>query len=74
MTQVHFAQLSDRQIQAYVDSGEPLQCAGCFALEGKGSLFVEQLQGCHTNVIGLSMPLLRQMLGELGFDITDFWR
>jgi septum formation protein len=73
MTQVHFAQPSDRQIAAYVATGEPLQVAGCFALEGKGSLFVEKLQGCHTNVIGLSMPLLNQMLDELGFDVTDFW-
>ncbi len=73
MTQVHFAQPTDQQIQAYIDSGEPLQCAGCFALEGKGSLFVDKLQGCHTNVIGLSMPLLRQMLDQLGFDVTDFW-
>jgi septum formation protein len=74
MTQVHFAQPSDRQIAAYVATGEPMQCAGCFALEGKGSLFVAQLQGCHTNVIGLSMPLLNQMLGELGLDVTNFWR
>ncbi|MFM2429200.1 MAG: Septum formation protein Maf [Cyanobacteriota bacterium] len=74
MTQVHFAQPTDRQIAAYVATGEPLQCAGCFALEGKGSLFVAQLQGCHTNVIGLSMPLLNQMLGELGLDVTNFWR
>lgn len=73
MTQVHFAQPNDRQIEAYVASGEPLNCAGCFALEGKGSLFVEKLDGCHTNVIGLSMPLLRQMLDSMGFDVTDFW-
>ncbi|MBE9030816.1 septum formation inhibitor Maf [filamentous cyanobacterium LEGE 11480] len=74
MTQVHFAQPTDRQIRAYVASGEPLHCAGCFALEGKGSLFIERLQGCHTNVIGLSMPLLRQMLGEMDCDVTAFWR
>jgi septum formation protein len=73
MTQVHFAKPTDRQIAAYVASGEPLKCAGCFALEGKGSLFVERLEGCHTNVIGLSMPLLRQMLEDLGVDATDFW-
>lgn len=73
MTQVHFAKPSDQQIESYVATGEPLKVAGCFALEGKGSLFVEKLQGCHTNVIGLSMPLLNQMLGELGFDVTDFW-
>lgn len=74
MTQVQFANVSDRQIAAYVKTGEPLNCAGCFALEGRGGLFVEKLNGCHTNVIGLSLPLLRQMLGDLGYDVTDFWR
>lgn len=73
ITQVYFASVSDRQIAAYVATGEPLKCAGCFALEGKGGAFVERLEGCHTNVIGLSLPLLRQMLTELGYDITHFW-
>jgi septum formation protein len=73
VTWVHFAAVSDRQIEAYVATGEPLHCAGCFALEGQGGWFIEKLEGCHTNVIGLSLPLLRQMLGELGYDIADFW-
>jgi septum formation protein len=70
---VQFANVSDRQIEAYIATGEPLNCAGGFALEGKGGALVEQITGCHTNVIGLSLPLLRQMLGELGYNITDFW-
>lgn len=73
ITKVYFGQVSDRAIAAYVASGEPLNCAGCFALEGKGGLFVDKLEGCHSNVIGLSLPLLRQMLDELGYDVTDFW-
>jgi septum formation protein len=73
ITQVYFASVSDRQIKAYVATGEPLQCAGCFALEGQGSLFIEKIEGCHTNVIGLSMPLLRQMLDELGYNVIEFW-
>ncbi|MGK7878252.1 MAG: nucleoside triphosphate pyrophosphatase [Xenococcaceae cyanobacterium] len=73
ITKVNFAQISDRTIEAYVASGEPLKCAGCFALEGKGGVFVEKLEGCHSNVIGLSLPLLRQMLAELGYNITNFW-
>ena len=73
MTKVYFANIGDAIIEAYVASGEPLKCAGCFALEGKGGLFIEQLQGSHSNVIGLSLPLLRQMLRELGYQITDFW-
>lgn len=72
-TQVYFANVSDRQIEAYVATGEPLNCAGCFALEGKGGLFVEKLEGCHSNVIGLSLPLLRQMLTDMEYNIADFW-
>ncbi|WP_414577918.1 Maf family protein [Anabaena sp. CCY 9402-a] len=74
VTRVYFAQLSDRAIQAYVATGEPLKCAGAFALEGFGSLFVEKIEGCHSNVIGLSLPLLRQMLEELGYEVTDYWQ
>lgn len=73
VTRVYFADASDREIAAYVATGEPLSCAGCFALEGKGGLFVEKIEGCHTNVIGLSLPLLRLMLRELGYDATDYW-
>ncbi len=74
ITTVYFAQVDDATIQAYVSSGEPLKCAGCFALEGKGGLLVEKLEGCHSNVIGLSLPLLRQMLLELGYNLIDFWQ
>ncbi|NJL82134.1 MAG: septum formation inhibitor Maf [Chloroflexaceae bacterium] len=73
ITKVYFADLDDATIAAYVQSGEPLQCAGSFALEGRGSFFVEKIEGCHTNVIGLSMPLLREMLASLGYSVTDFW-
>ncbi|MDM9385558.1 nucleoside triphosphate pyrophosphatase [Chlorogloeopsis sp. ULAP01] len=73
VTRVYFAPMSDRAIDAYIATGEPLKCAGAFALEGYGSLFVEKIEGCHSNVIGLSLPLLRQMLAELGYDVTDFW-
>ena len=74
MTEVYFAQISDRAIERYVATGEPLKCAGAFALEGYGSLFIEKIVGCHTNVIGLSMPVLRQMLEQLSYDVTDFWQ
>ena len=73
MTRVYFADPDDATIEAYVDSGEPLNCAGAFAIDGRGGLFVEKLEGCHTNVIGLSLPLLRSMLEELGYRVTDFW-
>lgn len=73
VTRVYFAKMSDRTIKAYVSTGEPLKCAGSFALEGYGSLFVEKIEGCHSNVMGLSLPLLRHMLAELGYEVIDFW-
>ncbi|WP_353929038.1 nucleoside triphosphate pyrophosphatase [Okeanomitos corallinicola TIOX110] len=74
VTRVYFAKMSNHAITAYVNTGEPLKCAGAFALEGFGSLFVEKIEGCHSNVIGLSLPLLRQMIAELGYEVTNFWQ
>ena len=73
VTQVFFAAVDDATLRAYVQSGEPLNSAGCFALEGKGGMLIEKIEGCHSNVIGLSMPLLREMLLELGYGLSDFW-
>ena len=73
ITKVYFADISDRTIEAYVATEEPLKCAGSFALEGKGGMFVEKIEGCHSNVIGLSLPLLYQMVEKLGYNVTDFW-
>lgn len=72
-TAVHFVMASDRLIEDYVASGEPMNCAGCFAIDGKGGLLVEKLVGCYSNVIGLSLPLLHAMLNELGYSVADFW-
>jgi len=73
ITKVYFANINDRTIEAYIATEEPLKCAGSFALEGKGGVFIEKIEGCHSNVIGLSLPLLRQMLENLGYNITNFW-
>lgn len=62
-TVVQFASVDHATIAAYVATGEPLACAGGFALEGRGSLLVERIEGCVSNVIGLSLPLLRRWLG-----------
>lgn len=59
-----FAQLSEAAIAAYVATGEPLSCAGGFALEGRGAPLVERIEGCFSNVIGLSLPLLRRWLAQ----------
>lgn len=61
-TRVQLAPLAQAEIEAYVATGEPLQCAGGFALEGRGGLMVERIEGCFSNVIGLSLPLLRRWL------------
>lgn len=74
MTRVYFANPTDDEIRAYIATGEPLTCAGCFALEGRGGLFVDYIEGCHSNVIGLSLPLLREMIQAFGFAVTDFWQ
>lgn len=73
MTRVFFANVSDAEVEAYIATGEPMHCAGAFATDGKGSMFVEKIEGCHTNVVGLSIPLLRQMMADLGYCAIDFW-
>ncbi len=73
-TRVHFADLTDEEIQRYVETGEPLEVAGGFTIDGIGSAFVERIEGDHGTVVGLSMPVLRRLLGELGIQITDLWR
>jgi len=65
-TTVHFAQLSDAEIDAYVATGEPLRVAGAFTVDGLGGAFVEAIEGDHHNVVGLSLPLLRELLTEVG--------
>ncbi len=72
-TKVRFAQVSDEEIAAYVATGEPLSVAGAFTLDGLGGAFVSGVTGDPHNVVGISVPLLRLMLDELGFLWTDFW-
>jgi septum formation protein len=64
-TRVQFAPLTAAEIEAYVATGEPLQCAGGFALEGRGGALVERIDGCFSNVIGLSLPLLRRWMHQI---------
>ena len=64
-TIVHFAKVSDDEITAYVASGEPMQVAGAFTIDGLGGPFVSGIEGDHHNVVGISLPLLREMLGEI---------
>jgi septum formation protein len=73
-TTVRFGTPDDDEIDAYVATGEPLGMAGAFTIEGIGGPFVDGIDGDHGNVIGLSLPLLRRLLAELGVRITDLWR
>ncbi len=65
-TTVHFADLDDDEIRAYVATGEPLRVAGAFTVDGLGGAFVTAVEGDYHNVVGLSLPLLRELLADLG--------
>ncbi|MBO8234183.1 septum formation protein Maf [Prochlorococcus marinus XMU1419] len=64
-SKVYFSKLEDREINSYIDTNEPLYCAGGFALEGIGGKYIEKIEGCFSNVMGLSLPWLRKNLYKL---------
>ncbi|MFF4798323.1 Maf family protein [Streptomyces sp. NPDC001351] len=72
-TVVRFGDPSDEEIAAYVASGEPLHVAGAFTLDGRSAPFIEGIDGDHGNVIGISLPLVRRLLAQLGVGITELW-
>lgn len=72
-TTVRFGTPSDAEVQAYVATGEPLHVAGAFTLDGRGAPFLAGIDGDAGNVIGLSLPLLRDLLAELGTSLVDLW-
>ena len=65
-TTVHFADLDDEEIDFYVATGEPLHVAGAFTIDGIGGAFVRGIEGDHHNVIGVSLPTLRDLTARLG--------
>lgn len=73
-TSVSFANLSDEQIHKYVATGEPLQVAGAFTIDGIGGAFVERIEGDYHTVVGLSLVALRELVTELGHDYQSLWR
>jgi septum formation protein len=73
-TLVHFADVRDDEIDAYVATGEPLAVAGAFTVDGLGGPFVTRIEGDHHGVVGVSLPLLRELLGEVGVGLPDLWR
>jgi septum formation protein len=72
-TTVHFAEVTDDEIAAYVATREPLHVAGAFTVDGLGGAFVTGIEGDHHNVVGVSLPLVRELAAELGHPWTDLW-
>jgi len=72
-TTVRFGTPTDDEISAYVATGEPLNMAGAFTIEGLGGWFVDSIDGDHNNVIGISIPLLRCLFRDLGVTIPQLW-
>ena len=72
-TRVLFADIDDAEIEAYVASGEPLDVAGAFTIDGLGGAYVRGIDGDPHNVVGISLPLLRDLVGDLGIAWHGLW-
>lgn len=73
-TTIRFGTPTEPELAAYIASGEPMSVAGSFSIDGRGGAFVDGIHGDPSAVIGLSLPLLRRMLAEVGLAIIDLWR
>jgi septum formation protein len=71
-TRVRFTTLTSADVAWYVASGEPLDKAGAYGVQGLGALFVEAVEGNYTNVVGLPLPAVRRLFAALGYDLHDF--
>jgi septum formation protein len=72
-TVVRFDKPTEAELAAYVASGEPLSVAGAFTIDGRGGWFVESIDGNASSVIGISLPLTRRLLTEVGVSVVEFW-
>ncbi|MCP2254955.1 septum formation protein [Prauserella aidingensis] len=72
-TTVRFAAPAQHELDAYIATGEPLQVAGAFTLDALGGWFVEGIDGDPSSVVGISLPLTRDLLGEVGVSVVDLW-
>ena len=73
-TRVRIGPISQERIRWYVETGEPLDKAGSYAIQGLGATFVEEIQGNYTNVVGLPIPALSRLFASLGYDLLSFRR
>ncbi|MFJ5992050.1 Maf family protein [Lentzea sp. NPDC092896] len=72
-TTVRFGTPSDEELEAYIATGEPLHVAGGFTIDGRGGWFIDGIDGDHTSVIGISLPLTRRLLGQVGVSVSTLW-
>jgi septum formation protein len=72
-TTVRFGRPSERDLEAYLATGEPLGVAGGFTIDGLGGWFIDGIDGDPSNVIGISLPLTRRLLAEVGVSVVDLW-
>ena len=73
-TKVKFKDLSEMEISAYVETGEPMDKAGGYGIQDKGGLFIEEIDGDYFNVVGLPLFAVSETLREFGIDITEAWK
>ena len=73
-TTVHFGTPTDGELAAYVDSGEPIGVAGAFTLDGLGGWFIDAIEGDPSNVIGISLPLVKRMVRRSEMSISSLWQ
>jgi septum formation protein len=72
-TMVTMGRPTRAELEAYADTGEPLEVAGAFTIDGLGGWFVESIDGDPSCVVGLALPLVRRLLAEVGVTVTDLW-
>jgi septum formation protein len=72
-TTVRFGVTTEAELDAYLSTGEAMSVAGAFTLDGRSAPFIDGVDGDPGNVIGLSLPLFRSLLAQLGIAITDLW-
>jgi len=70
-SEVFFKELSGQEIYNYIKTGEPMDKAGAYAIQGIGSIFISQISGCYNNIVGLPIFRLYQILEELGFSVLE---
>lgn len=70
-TRVSFSPLDEREIRLYIDSGEPLDKAGAYGVQGLAAVFITKIEGCYTNVVGLPLAMLTSMLKQLGYKVLE---